>query len=224
MVACDKKENKMKKIIHLSFGCRGIIRKMSDGDRKLALLQEFENTFRKDLSEFDLRECLLEQNAFAEDEWRSGKSDGLVVAALYPHPIRYNALQVENPTALGTRRPIPVIAFGLEGVTYSGNHAEPLISIAVRTELFHFVRLRNVNLHEIPSLIIQFFEEHDALDRLEPFVSEFGARFYGYPLNPRTIRFVRKSWRVPIELHVPDTNDTVVPWRAGEELEWQIAD
>jgi dihydroorotase len=75
-----------------------------------------------------------------------------------------------------------------------------------------------------PSLTIEFFEKHNALDFSEPFTSEFGPRFYGHPLSTGTIRFIRKRWRVPPELKVPGTNDTVIPWRAGEEREWQIAD
>jgi dihydroorotase len=73
-----------------------------------------------------------------------------------------------------------------------------------------------------PSLTIEFFEANNAWDKLEPFVSEFGPRFYGHQLIPRTIRYVRKPWRVPDELEVPGTNDTVIPWRAGEELQWQM--
>ena len=74
------------------------------------------------------------------------------------------------------------------------------------------------------SLTIQGFERNGKLPVLESFVSEFGPRFYGDPLNTDTIRYVRKPSRVPEELAVPGTNDTVIPWRAGEELQWQIAD
>ncbi|HUC01531.1 MAG TPA: hypothetical protein VMA75_01340 [Candidatus Paceibacterota bacterium] len=75
-----------------------------------------------------------------------------------------------------------------------------------------------------PSLTIEFFEENHALDKLEPFVSEFGPRFYGYSPNTGTTRYVKKPSRVPAELEVPGSGDTVIPWRAGEELQWQVAD
>ncbi len=75
-----------------------------------------------------------------------------------------------------------------------------------------------------PSLMIEFFKKHNALDYIEPFTSEFGPRFYGHPPSVGGIRFVRKRWQVPSELEVPGTNDTVIPWRADEWREWQIAD
>ncbi|MEZ4534216.1 MAG: hypothetical protein R3D26_04280 [Cyanobacteriota/Melainabacteria group bacterium] len=44
--------------------------------------------------------------------------------------------------------------------------------------------------------LIDLFDKHGKLNRLESFVSEFGARFYGLPLNEGKDRFV-KAWTVP---------------------------
>lgn len=74
------------------------------------------------------------------------------------------------------------------------------------------------------SLLISFFEKHNALHRLEPFLSEFGARFYGYSLNEETVTYVRKQWKVPDEVQVPSLKDSIVPMFAGETVEWELAE
>jgi dihydroorotase len=60
------------------------------------------------------------------------------------------------------------------------------------------------------------FEAVGALDRLEPFASENGARFYGLPLNEGTVTLVRE----PVE--VPGRIGDVVPFHAGETLGWRM--
>ena len=64
---------------------------------------------------------------------------------------------------------------------------------------------------------VQMFEAEDALDRLEGFASEHGARFYGLPLNDGIIRLERS------EQLVPETIDGLVPFHAGEALSWKFA-
>jgi len=61
------------------------------------------------------------------------------------------------------------------------------------------------------------FEELGALDRLETFCSEFGARFYGLPMTDAELELERSEWTVPA------TFDGVVPYRAGERLAWSLA-
>lgn len=65
--------------------------------------------------------------------------------------------------------------------------------------------------------LVTLFEKHERLDRLEDFVSSFGADFYGQPRNQGTMRLVRESTRVA------DIVDGVVPYRAGQILPWRIA-
>jgi dihydroorotase len=64
------------------------------------------------------------------------------------------------------------------------------------------------------------FEEEGALDKLEAFASEHGARFYGLPLNEGTVTLVRDGVEVPalIDMGAAD----VVPFHAGERLRWQM--
>ena len=60
------------------------------------------------------------------------------------------------------------------------------------------------------------FEEEGALDRLEAFASVNGPNFYGLPLNEGTVALER----VPVT--VPDKIGEVVPFLAGETLNWRL--
>jgi len=61
------------------------------------------------------------------------------------------------------------------------------------------------------------FDEEGALDRLEGFASEHGARFYGLPLNPGTVGLERSEQQVPEEVA------GLVPFLAGETPGWRIS-
>jgi dihydroorotase len=63
----------------------------------------------------------------------------------------------------------------------------------------------------------QIFDEDDALDRLEGFASEHGARFYGLPLNQGLITLQRE----PVE--VPASIGELVPFGAGGNFAWSVA-
>lgn len=64
--------------------------------------------------------------------------------------------------------------------------------------------------------LAEVFDIADALDKLEDFVSRFGAEHYNLPLNEGTITLVKQSWKVPA------VYGTVVPLLAGEEVEWRV--
>jgi dihydroorotase len=61
------------------------------------------------------------------------------------------------------------------------------------------------------------FEEEGALERLEGFASEHGARFYGLGLNEGTVTLRREV------VEVPERVGDVVPFHAGERLGWRVA-
>lgn len=67
------------------------------------------------------------------------------------------------------------------------------------------------------SLLVQFFEEKGCLDKLEDFISTFGAQFYNLPLNEEKITFVKGPWVVPSKYIVD-----VVPFMAEKILQWHI--
>lgn len=71
-------------------------------------------------------------------------------------------------------------------------------------------------------LYAEAFDSVDALDKLEGFASHFGADFYGLPRNQDTITLIRDPWITPLTLPCGD-DDTLVPWRAGEQVAWQVA-
>ncbi|HEX8214117.1 MAG TPA: dihydroorotase [Allosphingosinicella sp.] len=65
----------------------------------------------------------------------------------------------------------------------------------------------------------EVFDQEGALDRLEGFAAEHGARFYGLPLNEGTVTLERTEQAVP-----PLLEDIgVVPFRAAETLGWRLA-
>lgn len=72
-------------------------------------------------------------------------------------------------------------------------------------------------------LYAEVFEEHggeDWVEKLERFLSEFGAAAYGLPLNEGTLMLERSRWRVSVR--IPREDDAqeryVVPFRPGEVL------
>lgn len=69
-------------------------------------------------------------------------------------------------------------------------------------------------------LYAQIFEEAKALDKLEAFASQNGARFYGLPENTRKITLIKQSQRVPES--VPFGEQELVPMCAGQDIAWSI--
>ena len=67
----------------------------------------------------------------------------------------------------------------------------------------------------VPALV-ELFEKHGALAKLEAFTSEFGAKFYGLPLNEGLLTLEEKAWTVPDDYH------GVKPFLAGLKLKWSI--
>ena len=66
--------------------------------------------------------------------------------------------------------------------------------------------------------LVQLFEQHGALDRLQAFVSDNARRIYGVEPPAKTVRFEK----TPFE--VPERYGDVVPMHAGETLDWRVAD
>lgn len=64
------------------------------------------------------------------------------------------------------------------------------------------------------------FEAAGALDRLADFAGRHGAAFYGLPQAEGTVTLEKRAWQVPD--HLPFGDDVLVPFRAGETLEWRV--
>ncbi len=61
-----------------------------------------------------------------------------------------------------------------------------------------------------------WFEEQNAIKRLEPFLCDFGRHFYGVEANSGLVVLERRPWRVP------SVSQGCVPLMAGEELAWSL--
>ena len=66
-------------------------------------------------------------------------------------------------------------------------------------------------------LLAQIFEQRGKLDKLENFVSKFGANFYSLLYNDETIKLIKQNWVVPAIC------SGIVPFMAGQTLHWQVA-
>ena len=66
----------------------------------------------------------------------------------------------------------------------------------------------------------QVFDEEGALDKLEAFASLNGPAFYGLDANADTVTLVRAPWQVPDSIEAG--SETLVPFMAGETLDWKL--
>lgn len=66
------------------------------------------------------------------------------------------------------------------------------------------------------------FEEEGAISHFEGFASEHGPRFYGLPLNEGTVTLERVAQEVPAK--VEHGAISLVPFHAGQVLEWRVVD
>lgn len=71
-------------------------------------------------------------------------------------------------------------------------------------------------------LYAEVFEAEGALDRLEAFASFHGADFYGLPRNTDRITLQKSTWQIPEEVSLGQ--QTMVPFRAGGNVSWQLAE
>jgi dihydroorotase len=74
--------------------------------------------------------------------------------------------------------------------------------------------------HAAIELYAEAFDRAGRLDRLQAFASERGADFYGLPRNRETITLAREPWNPPATYTFGD--DTLVPFRATETIEWRL--
>lgn len=68
----------------------------------------------------------------------------------------------------------------------------------------------------LPQVLTEVFENAGCIDRLEDFTSRFGAEFYSLPLNQGSVVLTKTEWEVPEQI------GSVVPFRAGTKLQWQL--
>lgn len=66
-------------------------------------------------------------------------------------------------------------------------------------------------------LLVELFVQHGALANLQAFVSDNARRIYGVMPPAKGVRIIHQEWIVP------NIYGSVVPYRAGETLAWQVA-
>lgn len=76
--------------------------------------------------------------------------------------------------------------------------------------------------HAAIELYAEAFEQAGALEHLEAFASFNGPDFYKLPRNTDTISLNKKSWQVPTSYPL-DSQETIIPFRAGENISWQLS-
>ena len=76
--------------------------------------------------------------------------------------------------------------------------------------------------HSALELYAEVFDDADALENFEAFMSKYGADFYRMPQNQGRITLCRETWTMPDNLPYPDT--ALIPFRAGESLRWKQVD
>ncbi len=75
--------------------------------------------------------------------------------------------------------------------------------------------------HAALELYLEAFENAGVLDKFEAFASFNGADFYGLPRNTDKITIHKQTWQVPSEYPLGN-DESIVPLRAGEELNWSF--
>ena len=71
-------------------------------------------------------------------------------------------------------------------------------------------------------LYAEVFDNEDRLDQLESFASSNGPAFYGLPKNADRIRLCKQPRPIPAEYDFG--SETIVPFRAGEQVFWVLLD
>lgn len=71
-------------------------------------------------------------------------------------------------------------------------------------------------------LYTRFFDENNALDKLEGFASFYGPDFYGLPRNTDAITLEKSDWTVPDSYPLADGK--IVPLHAGEVETWKLVE
>lgn len=70
------------------------------------------------------------------------------------------------------------------------------------------------------AMYTQIFDQYNQLNKLNAFMSQFGADFYRQPLNKDQLVLIKKEQTIPQEL--PLGTESVIPVAAGENLAWSI--
>ena len=74
--------------------------------------------------------------------------------------------------------------------------------------------------HAAIELYAEAFDDNNAMDKLEGFASLFGPEFYQLPVNTDKITLIKQEHT--IEEQYQFGNETLIPLKAGEILQWKL--
>ena len=66
-------------------------------------------------------------------------------------------------------------------------------------------------------------ESFGALDKLKTFVSDNGRLFYGRPAKSSDSVTLRKTFGNTVQSHYGTEEHTIIPFMAGQKIDWEIA-
>jgi len=76
-------------------------------------------------------------------------------------------------------------------------------------------------MYNIVPLYAETFYQYNAMNKLNSFLTKFGADFYGVKQNENKIKLVKKKSKIPESFKYLN-NDVLVPFQAGNELNWSL--
>lgn len=196
-------------------------------DREAVFIERVLIPLHRDFPELKI---VLEHITTAEAVAYVGSVERNLAATLTPHHLHHN----RNALFAGGLRPhqycLPVLKrerhrLALRQAAVSGDHRFFLgTDTAPHTIAAKESACGCAGIFNAPFALESYaavFEAEGALDRLEAFASEFGARFYGLPLNTGRIALERVGQTVPERIAAG--SDALVPLHAGETLAWRFA-
>jgi len=98
---------------------------------------------------------------------------------------------------------------GTDSAPHSKNHKESSCGCAGCYTALHALELYTTA-----------FDNKNALDKLEGFMSIFGSQFYNLPINEQKITLIKQNWEMPKQLNFGE--EYLIPLNAGEIISWKI--
>eukprot|EP01083_Nonionella_stella_P120177 359887_1 len=74
------------------------------------------------------------------------------------------------------------------------------------------------SMYNVISLYAETFDTCNAMDKLNDFLSRFGAEFYGIPRNKTKMKLIKQKHKIPESFKYMD--DVLVPFKSGQKLNW----
>lgn len=126
------------------------------------------------------------------------------------------------PVAKGENHRVALLQAALSGNScfFLGTDSAPHFNSA---KINH---IGNAGIYSAPmalSCLAQLFDDNNAIEKLEDFVSKFGADFYRIPYNSDKIQLEKQSVPIPLPDNPVVENDTIEVFDPGFPIYWKVA-